>query len=488
MHPSIVRALVLAASILVLAGCSGQRQLDELSAGLATSEPFREIRGYSFEVGRVPMDEQRGDEYEDLLDMGVIRIAGVDRSTRSVQVELTDSGMLLSEGWQAVDTGDELSETWEVPVARRHLIGVERSGDGGYDVAWTWLALDEFWAEAADIEDLVLRRHRASLSAEATQTTEISEETLRAALDDSILEGSVGDEIVPALVAMLEQPSATDRATAAVSLGQLGPQGAVSVPALARALADEDVRVRFKSAGALWRIGPDASGAVSELAAALSDPDERVRSNAAGALRTLGAEAAPALDELRRLMDSGGEVMILAINIIEEMGETAAPAIPAIANLLEDPDPEVRRHAADALEELGVVASSAVPALTLAVADEDENVRANAIDALAEMGVEATAAVPVLIDATRDDDDDIRTRAIHALGRIGAGASAAVPALIDALADEDEDVRVGAATVLGQDMGGDTERILVALTAALEDDDREVRFEARKSIAAVRGR
>ncbi len=105
------------------------------------------------------------------------------------------------------------------------------------------------------------------------------------------------------------------------------------------------------------------------------------------------------------------------------------PAVPALVDLLRDPDPSYRANAARTFWAMGARAGSAAPALGEALADSDTAVRVGAAMALDNMGPAAAPAVPALVKGLRDPSGEVRQWAARALGSIGSAAESAVPAL-----------------------------------------------------------
>ncbi len=104
-------------------------------------------------------------------------------------------------------------------------------------------------------------------------------------------------------------------------------------------------------------------------------------------------------------------------------------AVPALVELLRDPDPSHRALAARTFWAMGARASGAASALGDALADSDTPVRVGAAMALDNMGPPAAPAIPALVQALRDPSGVVRLWAARALGRIGNAAESAVPAL-----------------------------------------------------------
>jgi HEAT repeat protein len=122
--------------------------------------------------------------------------------------------------------------------------------------------------------------------------------------------------------------------------------------------------------------------------------------------------------------------------------------VPALSELLNDPDEVVRLNALHALLSLGLDADL-IPTLVKALGDADAEVRDAAQDALAHLGREA---VPVLIEELAGPDKGRRERAATMLGKMGEAAHEALPALVLALKrkGEDRDVRRAASTAIRQ--------------------------------------
>ena len=98
-----------------------------------------------------------------------------------------------------------------------------------------------------------------------------------------------------------------------------------------------------------------------------------------------------------------------------------------LAEMLGDPDADIRQHAAAALRAIGPKAAKAVPALAAALKEKDVR----------------HAIAAALVAALKDPKDDVRHRAADALGKIG---DAAVPTLAAALSEQRQVVWLGAAS------------------------------------------
>jgi hypothetical protein len=115
-------------------------------------------------------------------------------------------------------------------------------------------------------------------------------------------------------------------------------------------------------------------------------------------LAEIGPSALPEL--IKGLKDP--RVNALAAAGIEDMGPSAAPAVPTLAIMLSDPDPAKRLVALRAIAAIGYDAGAAVPGLIKALDDRDQDVRVMSAVTLAAIGPPAAAAVPKLWAMAQD--------------------------------------------------------------------------------------
>jgi HEAT repeat protein len=200
------------------------------------------------------------------------------------------------------------------------------------------------------------------------------------AASDSL--AALGAQVVPVLVARLEQGNAAQRRWAAITLGRMGRSAhPLATPVLVRALADPDRWVRPRAVAALAAIGEPA---VAPLAGALADSATQFW--AASALSRIGPAAAPAVPQLINAGTTGPAVAraeaILALGAI---GEPASAAVPVVTSALDDPDPWVRSRAAAVLPRFGPAAAPARAALARAASDPHPDVRKVAAESLAAL-------------------------------------------------------------------------------------------------------
>lgn len=163
---------------------------------------------------------------------------------------------------------------------------------------------------------------------------------------------------------------------------------------------------------------------------------------------------------------------------IDALVKIGPPAIPSLIEALKHRD--FQASACWALMRIG---EPALSALIKALKEEDSEARGLAAYILGNM--REREAVPPLISLLKDTDFGVRRKAIRALGKIGD--SRAIPVLLEILSEGDEGIRVVTIEALGRiarQEGASDKRILSALSKALKDKDRYVRYTAAGELAA----
>jgi len=181
--------------------------------------------------------------------------------------------------------------------------------------------------------------------------------------------------------------------------------------------------------------------------------------------------------------------------------EIAKPAIPQLAQLLNDRDPDVAAYAADALGEIG---PDSAGALVDAMHHESGKVRAlgamaagscafeanhsghEPVDAkmAAAFGSFANRVVPHLVNCLKDNDPDVRGRAAEALGFFGKPSSKVLSGLTELLADKDPWPRRAATRAIAE-FGSEAQAAVPALVTRLQDEELEVRQYATNALNAI---
>jgi esterase/lipase superfamily enzyme/HEAT repeat protein len=303
-------------------------------------------------------------------------------------------------------------------------------------------------------------------------------------------------------IQLLGQRDPRQRAQAAESLGELGPQASEAVAALAAALNDSEPNVRLQAATALGRMGASAAGSLPQLTAAVRDENEFARYAARWALGRIGVDLqvnhkgvaesdvagfvrqlATAEAALRE-MDASDTAQHLsnARLVLEEriapVTDEAAPESPDIAV----PGPS-ELAAPDRGSSAGVSTAKDLPAdeILTELKQPDSLRRLRAVRELGRLG---EAAVPALIEALRaegrvneefGDSIDITTAILQTLQQIGGPAA---PALTQALGEDELAYRIGFTL---EELGPAAKPALPALIDVVENKEND---DLTRSLAA----
>jgi HEAT repeat protein/lysophospholipase L1-like esterase len=168
----------------------------------------------------------------------------------------------------------------------------------------------------------------------------------------------------------------------------------------------------------------------------------------------------------------------------------AVPALAVLASALGDHEPSVRAEGARALALIGPAGRTAGSAgasaeahLVALLDDPRQEVRWAATDALAARGVRAEEDVPWLVSALGNPDPYVRGFAAWMLGVAGP-AAAAVPALENRLHDVEPGVRTLAVRALGNVAQGDPAAV-AALADVLAHGAGEGRWRAARALGKL---
>jgi len=140
------------------------------------------------------------------------------------------------------------------------------------------------------------------------------------------------------------------------------------------------------------------------------------------------------------------EYRILCADGLIALGEEAKSAVPALINLLNHRDPDLRYPAVFALRSLGPVASDALPSVIAHLKDADFSVQSDAILGLGEIHQDPQRVIPILVEFLSKPQNPqhsavIRDSAIWSLRQFGAQAKPALPTLLRLLNDADTHFR-----------------------------------------------
>ena len=267
------------------------------------------------------------------------------------------------------------------------------------------------------------------------------------------------------LVAAIRSAAPAEQAAMARILGALGSPEAF--PVLTDLLAGPDA-IAQPAAEALKRLG-DAG--LMTLSAALRDGDSARRRLILGVLQPRSV----LLDDVAvALRDPDGTVRAMACDLLGRMGQTAA--VPALFELLNDPNPRVSHAALGAIQGLGGELAEAL-AVSAASSGDGRMVRP-AFRIIGYFGF--ASGVPALLQGLESPDAQLRELAVQSLGYIDDPRATA--AVLRTAGHPEPRMRAAAMRALGH---GDTAAV-PTLLAALEDEDAWVRYYACQSLGRLR--
>jgi HEAT repeat protein/lysophospholipase L1-like esterase len=165
-------------------------------------------------------------------------------------------------------------------------------------------------------------------------------------------------------------------------------------------------------------------------------------------------------------------------------GASAAPAVPALAAALRDAEPAVRVESARALGALGPAAAGAALDLFPLLDDPRQEVRWAGADALSAVGVEPRTHLPLLERSLANTDPYVRGFAVWTLNEAGPAAAAAAPAVEALLHDPDPGVRPLAIRALGNMDQADPAAVAGLANAVLHEAG-EGRWRAARALARL---
>src|SRR5262249_46628973 len=139
------------------------------------------------------------------------------------------------------------------------------------------------------------------------------------------------------------------------------PDGAAAAADWLKGLKSKEAWVRLRAIEVVGDLGPVASEAISALKGALEDGDEGGRCVASVALPKMLAEEV--LPSLRKLKDKDPNVRGAVHNALALHGRDAKVVAPALIELLNDREVEVRRSAVSLLGVMDLEAMMVVPEL-----------------------------------------------------------------------------------------------------------------------------
>ena len=234
------------------------------------------------------------------------------------------------------------------------------------------------------------------------------------------------------------------------------------------------------------RPSPAPAGVVSALGRALGGSTPEVRAAAAWALEALGAQAAPAEPALAQRLDDPDEpVRAAAARALGSLGAAARGAVPRLLRALDDPREVVRWEATRALARIGVVPGRHLSDLSRALESPDPSVRNFAAFTLGGMGAAAGEALEALVAMLENEDGYDLQGAARAAKRLGPAIRPAVPGLVRRLGSGDATTRAKAALALAKIGPEALEAVAPLAAGSLGDADVRVRANAAFALGEI---
>lgn len=288
----------------------------------------------------------------------------------------------------------------------------------------------------------------------------------------------IGKPAVPAVVPLLKSKEPIVRYQAAAVLSGMTPaDGAEALPRVQEALEAErglpngQMMIFQELAAGALNLGGDQEKVTTLVIDLLKSDEEVVRLQAARLLARVGRKAAPAVPRLTELLnDPKYEVQVAAVEALAAAGPAAKDAVIELGKKAESEDVGLARAACQALRNLGPAAAPAAPSLAKALDANDQSLCIDAALALAAVGPEAVTAVGALVKHLADDSTrrEERVALLQAAAAIGPPAKDALPTITKLVTDKDLAVRAAAIETLGKVGDGNPEAIK-KLTDVLKD-------------------
>jgi HEAT repeat protein len=211
---------------------------------------------------------------------------------------------------------------------------------------------------------------------------------------------------------LLADDSTNVRAHAVWCLGAIGAPAKPAVAAIAELLKDPHATVRQQVIAAVRAIRPGPQVTIPLCLKLLEDPDPAIRVRVLGAIAEAGPQAVPALIVALK----SEKAAYWACIVLREIGPAAKDAVPALAEKLKDPRPEIRR---EALLALGAMNEAALPVVAeIAAVLDDEPTRVAATFVLGQLGQIPAATEAAVRANAKSENRLLATVSYWALARV----------------------------------------------------------------------
>jgi HEAT repeat protein len=251
-----------------------------------------------------------------------------------------------------------------------------------------------------------------------------------------------GAAAVPVLSEIARGPDDNLRQQALNALSLMGPDAKGAKPVLQETIKNEKDRSRFLFASKAL-CNSDPAAAAEALCAVLREEKGENLIRQACAFTALmdlapqGQEAVPLLKEIADDPKKESVLRVQAINVLFRMKQPVEPLVHALCEIVCTDKTPVGVQALEVLQEMGPQAKPAVATLVKLLNDPKVKLtgprwgpphRAAVIRTLGDIGPEATSAMPVLISCLQSNNYFIRTEVATALARMGPVGKQAITA------------------------------------------------------------
>ncbi|WP_020473320.1 HEAT repeat domain-containing protein [Zavarzinella formosa] len=304
----------------------------------------------------------------------------------------------------------------------------------------------------------------------------------------------LGMAATPQVLPLLKSDQAIIRYQAALVFGGI-PLNAASkelLPEVQTALLAErnlpsgQMYVYVELMKAAIRLGAEPEAMIKQPLEMLKSEDKDDRSRGVSLLRILGPKAVSGVPALRELLaDPEIGIQRSALSVLRIIGPGAKDAAPEVAKLAESKDMDVSREAVQTLRVIGSTQPTAVPTLIKLLGSNDRNVVIETAQAISSIGPGAAEAVGPLVKLLNEANThaEERTAILSALGGIGSAAKEAIPAVTKFASDRDSpQLRSAAVLCLGKIAPYDS-AIGKLLAERLKDSTTGVRIDTLRTFA-----
>lgn len=276
-------------------------------------------------------------------------------------------------------------------------------------------------------------------------------------------------DAVPALFKMLSvYPN--EPATRWLAAQALASIGQASIPTLEKGVSSTNLYEKLWSHAALGMIEGPTSNHIRILAESMNSEDPTTSLESVSGLTMIGPAAKVAIPRIIDAFQIPTAPKTDLAMLLAQMGKDAAPAIPQLITLLDDPTAITRQRAAYALSRVGgAELAPAIPGLIELFQAKEAYVREMAATALGSSGNTAEEAIPAVIERLQDDDEHVRSAAAQALGEISPKDARVHTALVKAMNDESGRVRSQAAPILARHVPVNKETIDLFVKASSDN-------------------